>query len=146
AGSGKHRDTFFTPNAITYADMLPGCHDVKARVEDMNTGNILASLCFPSFPRFCGQIFHEAKDKELALLCVQAYNDWMIEDWCGGPGHGRLIPLTMIPLWDAELAAAEVRRCADKGSHAVTFSENPVPLGLPSVHSGVWDPFFQACV
>jgi hypothetical protein len=51
----------------------------------------------------------------------------------------------MIPLWDAELAAAEVRRCADLGSHAVAFSENPHPLGLPSIHSGEWDPFFTAC-
>ena len=78
---------------------------------------------------------------------MQAYNDWIIDEWCAGDGHGRLIPLTIVPLWDAELAAEEVRRCADKGSHAVTFSENPHPLGLPSVHDKdrFWDPFFQAC-
>ena len=35
-----------------------------------------------------------------------AYNDWMVEDWCGPQAQGRLIPLTLIPLWDAELAAA----------------------------------------
>src|ERR687892_2039942 len=51
----------------------------------------------------------------------------------------------MIPLWDAWLAAAEIHRCAGKGSHAVAFSENPHPLGLPSIHSGKWDPFFAAC-
>ena len=28
-------------------------------------------MCFPSFPRFCGQTFMEAQDKELAGLCVQ---------------------------------------------------------------------------
>jgi predicted TIM-barrel fold metal-dependent hydrolase len=87
----------------------------------------------------------ERADKDLALLCVRAYNDWMVDEWCAGEGAGRLIPLTMVPLWDAELAAAEVRRCAAKGSHAVTFSENPHPLGLPSIHSGAWDPFFAAC-
>ena len=41
--------------------------------------------------------------------------------------------------------AAEVRRVADKGCHAVTFSENPVHLGYPCIHSGYWDPFFAAC-
>ncbi len=41
--------------------------------------------------------------------------------------------------------AAEVRRVADKGCFAVTFSENPVHLGHPSIHSGHWDPFFAAC-
>ena len=97
------------------------------------------------FPRFCGQTFAERDDKELALECVKAYNDWMIDEWCAGDGHGRLIPVTMVPLWDAQLAAAEVRRCADKGSHALTFSENPYALGLPSVHSGEWDPLFAAC-
>jgi predicted TIM-barrel fold metal-dependent hydrolase len=69
----------------------------------------------------------------------------MIDDWCAGDTAGRLIPQTLIPLWDAELAAAEVRRCADKGSHAIAFSENPVALGLPSVHTGYWDPLVGAC-
>jgi predicted TIM-barrel fold metal-dependent hydrolase len=48
-------------------------------------------------------------------------------------------------LWDAELAAAEVRRNAARGVHAVCFSEIPAKLGLPSIHSGAWDPFFIAC-
>ena len=30
----------------------------------------------------------------------QIYNDWMIDEWCGGDGRGRLIPLTLVPLWD----------------------------------------------
>jgi hypothetical protein len=53
----------------------------------------------------------------------------------------------MVPLWDVELAAAEVRRCADLGSFAVTFPENPYPLGLPSIHdkNHYWEPFYQAC-
>jgi predicted TIM-barrel fold metal-dependent hydrolase len=76
---------------------------------------------------------------------VQAYNDWMIDEWCAGDGAAVLIPLTLIPLWDPELAAAEVRRCTDKGSYAVAFSENPVPLGLPSIHGPHWDPFLAAC-
>ncbi|MGA2931768.1 MAG: amidohydrolase family protein [Acidimicrobiales bacterium] len=59
--------------------------------------------------------------------------------------HGRLIPVTIVPLWDAKLAADEVRRCAEKGSHATSFIENPYPLGLPSIHSRDWDPLFSAC-
>jgi predicted TIM-barrel fold metal-dependent hydrolase len=41
--------------------------------------------------------------------------------------------------------AAEVRRVAAKGAHAVTFSENPSKLGWPSFHSDHWDPFWRAC-
>ena len=132
--------------AVTFEDMRPGAFQVKPRLEDMDANWIEASLCFPTFPRFCGQTFTEAKDRELGLLCVKAYNDWMIDEWCG-PSGGRLIPLTLIPLWDAQLAAEEVRRNAARGCHAVCFSEIPPFLGLPSIHdeNNFWDPFFAAC-
>ncbi|MDQ1466552.1 MAG: hypothetical protein QOH10_967 [Actinomycetota bacterium] len=129
---------------ITYDEMRPGCYEPKARVDDMELNWVEASLCFPTFPRFCGQTFLEANDKEVALACVYAYNDWMVEEWCGDSG-GRLVPLCIIPLWDVELAAAEVRRNAGRGVRAVCFSEIAPNLGLPSIHSSYWDPFFAAC-
>ena len=48
----------------------------------------------------------------------------MVEEWCGGSG-GRLIPLCLVPLWDAELAAAEVRRNAARGVRAVCVLRAP---------------------
>jgi predicted TIM-barrel fold metal-dependent hydrolase len=129
---------------ITYEEMRKGCWDPKARLEDMDANWTEAQMCFPSFPRFCGQTFMEAKDKELSDLCVKAYNDWMVEEWCGDSG-GRLIPLTITHLWDADLAAAEVRRNAERGVRAVCFSEIPPYLGLPSIHTDYWEPFFRAC-
>jgi predicted TIM-barrel fold metal-dependent hydrolase len=129
---------------ITYEEMRPGCYDPKARLDDMDLNWVDASLSFPTFPRFCGQTFLDAKDRELAHACVLAYNDWMVEEWCGDSA-GRLIPLCLIPLWDADRAAAEVRRNARRGCHAVCFSEIPPHLGLPSIHTRHWDPFFVAC-
>jgi len=143
AAVGFDRDEM-TMSPMTYDEMRPGCYDPKARVDDMELNWVEASLSFPSFPRFCGQTFLEAKDRELAEACVYAYNDWMVDEWCGDSG-GRLIPLPIIPLWDAELAAAEVRRNASRGARAVCFSEIPAVLGLPSIHTGDWDPFFAAC-
>ncbi|MGW8882494.1 amidohydrolase family protein, partial [Streptomyces mirabilis] len=89
---------------ITYEQMRPGSFSVTERLADMDVNHVQSALCFPTFPRFCGQTFTEAKDRELGLLGVRAYNDWMVEEWCGPEAHGRLIPLTLIPLWDAELA------------------------------------------
>jgi predicted TIM-barrel fold metal-dependent hydrolase len=143
AAVGFDRDEM-TMSPMTYDEMRPGCYDPKARVDDMELNWVEASLSFPSFPRFCGQTFLEAKDRDLAEACVYAYNDWMVDEWCGDSG-GRLIPLPIIPLWDAELAAAEVRRNAGRGARAVCFSEIPAVLGLPSIHTGEWDPFFTAC-
>jgi predicted TIM-barrel fold metal-dependent hydrolase len=131
---------------ITFDEMRPGCWSVPERLEDMDVNHVEASLCFPTMPRFCGQTFLEREDKVLADLCVKAYNDWMIDEWCGESG-GRLIPLIIIQLWDPDLAAAEVRRCAERGVRAVTFSEQPAALGLPSIHDADrhWDPFLAAC-
>lgn len=143
AAVGYSRDEM-TMTPMTYDEMRPGCYDPVARVEDMLMNHVDVSLCFPTFPRFCGQTFTEAKDRELGEACVYAYNDWMVEEWCGD-SNGHLVPLCIIPLWDAELAAAEVRRNAARGVHAVCFSEIPPHLGLPSIHSGYWDPLFAAC-
>jgi predicted TIM-barrel fold metal-dependent hydrolase len=143
AAVGFDRDDM-TMSPITYDEMRPGCYEPKARVADMTSNWVEASLCFPSFPRFCGQTFLEAKDREVAEACVVAYNDWMVEEWCGD-SDGALLPLCLIPLWDATKAAAEVRRNAVRGVRAVCFSEIPPHLGLPSIHSGYWDPFFAAC-
>ncbi|MHB1890766.1 MAG: amidohydrolase family protein [Acidimicrobiales bacterium] len=128
----------------SFEEMRAGCYDIHERVRDMNVNGVLGSMCFPSFPQFCGQLFARTEDKEQALAMLQAYNDWHVEGWCGAY-PGRFIPLALPPLWDPELMGAEVRRMAAKGCHAVTFSENPSKLGYPSLHSEHWDPFWSAC-
>jgi len=143
AAAGLDRDEMDL-NPISFDEMRKGCYDAVARLADMDLNHVEASLCFPQMSRFCGQEFSEAKDKDLGLACVRAYNDWMVEEWCA-TDPARLIPLVMVPLWDGELAAAEIRRNAERGVHAVTFSENPYVLGFPSIHSGQWEPFFRAC-
>ncbi|MEO2114461.1 MAG: amidohydrolase family protein, partial [Acidimicrobiales bacterium] len=133
---------------VTFDEIHPAGWIQKERLVAMDENHVDVSICFPNvLPRFCGQTFYEREDKELAMLCVQAYNDWMIDEWCAGNGRGRLVPLTLIPLWDPVAAAVEVHRCAEKGSFAVAFSENPFPLGLPSIHDKdrFWDPFLRAC-
>ncbi len=143
AVAGRPREEYgVEPTA--YDQLRPGCYDLGARVADMNANGVLGSMCFPSFPAFCGQVFHGAKDKELALAVLRAYNDWHVDEWCGG-APGRFIPLAIPPIWDPELMAEEVRRVARKGCHAVSFSENPEKLGLPSLQRPHWDPFWSAC-
>ena len=141
---GKAKEEF-SPNPLNYDDMRPGCYDPVARLDDMDRAGILASLCFPTLPRFCGQLFYEAKDRDFGFVCLQAYNDWMIDDWCGA-APGRYIPLVLIPIWDPALAAKELERCAAKGATAFCFSENPEPLGLPTIHDPdrYWDPVMAA--
>ena len=121
-------------------------YEINARVRDMNVNGVLGSMCFPSFPGFGGRMFHAggAAGDDSALPVLQAYNDWHVDEWCG-THPGRFIPLAVPTIWDPETLAGEIHRVAKKGCHAVTFPENPEPLGLPSLHSDHWDPFWAAC-
>ncbi|MBV9660544.1 MAG: amidohydrolase, partial [Acidimicrobiales bacterium] len=65
-----------------YDDMVPGAYDVKERLVAMDEDGVWAQLLFPTFPRFSGTLFIKHKDAELASACIQAYNDWMIDEWC----------------------------------------------------------------
>ena len=126
-----------------FDEMRPGCFDIDERIKDMNAGGVLGSMCFPSFPGFSGRLFAACGDKDLALAVLQAYNDWHVDEWCAAY-PGRFIPMGLPVLWDAELAAAEVRRLAAKGVHSITFTENPATLGYPSFHDEHWDPLWKA--
>jgi predicted TIM-barrel fold metal-dependent hydrolase len=142
AVAGKPPEEFGT-EPMRYTDMIPGCYEPEARVIDMDLDGVQAAICFPSFPRFAGTVFLQAQDQKLALLCVQAWNDFMLDEWCAAAPE-RFIPIAILPLWDVAACVAEIERTAAKGVRAISFTENPVPLGLPSFHTDHWDPVFAA--
>ena len=134
----------FNVNPTRYEEMRPGCFSVDERVRDMSAGGQLAGLNFPNWTGFSGQVLNEGPDHDVNLVMIAAYNDWHVDEWCGAHPD-RFIPCGILPLFDVEEAAKEVRRLARKGCHAVTFSENPAGLGMPSIHTDAWDPLFAAC-
>lgn len=126
------------------SQLRKGCFDVHARVDDMNVNGILGSLNFPSFVGMASQNLVGLEDKKLANAIVRAWNDWHIDEWCGAH-PGRFIPLAIVSTWDPIEAAAEIKRVAQKGCHAVSFPPNPTLTGHPSIHDPSWDPFWLAC-
>ena len=128
-----------------FDEMRPGCFDIDARVRDMDLDGIYASLCFPSLiAGFAGTVFSQSADQELGLACLRAWNDWHREVWAGSHPD-RIIPLQLAWLGDPEIAARDVRENAARGVKALSFPENPVDLGLPSMHTDHWDPLLRAC-
>src|ERR1700726_4074598 len=109
---------YFNIDPTRYEDMRTGCYDVHERVRDMNAGGQLAGLNFPNWTGFSGQVLNLGPDRDVNLVMIRAYNDWHVDEWCGAH-PGRFIPCGILPLFDVDLAAAEVRRLADKGCHAV---------------------------
>ena len=96
---GKSPDEY-NPDPIRFSDMRPGCYDPKERAKDMLTDGIYASILFPTLPRFAGTLFPKFKDSKLADVCVRAYNDFVIEEWCPGGPPGMFVPTIISQLWD----------------------------------------------
>lgn len=130
---------------ISFDQIRKGAWDLDARIDDMNANGILASLNFPSVVTFDGSLFHKFADKQNALILLQAYNDWHIDEWCGRY-PGRNIPNALVPYWDVGATVEELARVAKKGCHAISFSDNPALRGQPSIHDEHWAPFWKACV
>jgi predicted TIM-barrel fold metal-dependent hydrolase len=128
-----------------FDEMRQGCWDPDARIVDMDTDGVYASLCYPSLiAGFAGSMFSQAADADLGLACMRAWNDWHLDAWVGSHPE-RFIAVQVPWLRDPILAADEVRRNAERGFKAVSFLENPVDLGMPSMHTDHWDPFLAAC-
>jgi predicted TIM-barrel fold metal-dependent hydrolase len=142
AVAGKHpREFGMDPRS--YDDMRLGCWDPLERVKDMDIEGVWAQMPFPNFGGFAGSTFFAAKNRELANLCVTAYNDFMLDEWCAA-APDRFIPLVMVPFWDVEASVKEIHRTAAKGARSITFLEAPHRIGLPSYHTDHWDPILRA--
>ncbi|MGY1743591.1 MULTISPECIES: amidohydrolase family protein [unclassified Blastococcus] len=129
---------------VGYGEMRPGCHDVAERIRDMDADGVWAQMCFPTFAGAAGSRFSGARDPELAIACVRAYNDFVLDEWCDY-APDRQIPLVVVPFWDVPAAVAEVERTAALGARSVSLPEAPHRLGLPSYHSDHWDRLLRAC-
>jgi predicted TIM-barrel fold metal-dependent hydrolase len=129
-----------------FDEMRKGAWDIDARVHDMDLNGVYASLNFPSsLAGFAGQRYQlGVSDPDLALAVVRAANDWHRDEWAGRYPE-RIIPLQVPWLLDPDVGAAEIRANAVRGFRAVTFPELPERLGLPSLHTGYWDPLIAAC-
>src|SRR5262249_36335079 len=87
-----------------FEDLRRGCSVGDARIKDMDLNGVYASLCFPSrLAGFGGARFSEAKDLELGLACMRAWNQWFHEEW-SGKYPDRLIGLQITWLKDPEIA------------------------------------------
>jgi predicted TIM-barrel fold metal-dependent hydrolase len=127
-----------------FEDMIPGCYDPRARAVDLLSNGILASVAFPTLPGFGGRKFQTFPDPELAVLCVQAWNDFVIDEWCAAAPE-LFVPMTIAPVWDVDLAVAETERMIGRGTKALCWIEDPANLGLPGYHTDYWYPLFALC-
>jgi uncharacterized protein len=104
-----------------------------------NTGHgVSRAVLYPTFMLAGGTFL-----PHLAPAVCAVYNDWMLDDYCGG-SQGRLIPVATLPMTDVEAAVAEVRRVAERGCRAAFIRTNTVQ-GM-RYSDRAFDPVWQAIV
>jgi uncharacterized protein len=127
-----------------WEDVPPAAYVPAERIKAMDAAGIDYSVLYPTVAGFAGQAFARLRDAELELACVQAYNDWLVEEWAAA--SSRLVPQCIVPLWPPESAVAEIRRAVSMGHRGVVFPSVPHDLRpVPHVAEADYDPIWSAC-
>jgi uncharacterized protein len=127
-----------------WADVPAVAYDPKERLAAMDADGVAASVLYPTVAGASGETFGSIADPELELACVQAYNDWLIEEWAAA--SERFVPLCIVPLYPAEAAAQEIRRAVAMGHRGVIYPPNPMELrDVPHVNEMEYEPLWATC-
>jgi predicted TIM-barrel fold metal-dependent hydrolase len=117
----------FTRDDLEYLDGAPAASmDTGARVELLDRWGVDAGVVFPTI----GILWDKEEDPELAMAYARAYNRWQWD--FASPALKRIVPIAQIPLYDADLALAELRRCLALGFRGMFLAPEPVNGKRPS--------------
>jgi uncharacterized protein len=126
-------------------DEVPKVAYVPAeRLTAMNVDGVDYSVLYPIVAGLAGETFGRLTDPELELACVQAYNDWLIEEWASV--SPRFIPQCLVPLFPVEATVNEIKRAVAKGHRGVIYPAVPMMLrDVPHINEPVYDPVWATC-
>jgi predicted TIM-barrel fold metal-dependent hydrolase len=125
----------------TYGDVHPGSYDAVARLRYMDEAAIWAQVLYPNVGGFGSENFLRLDDEQLKLLCVSAYNDFLLE-WASADRR-RLLPIVATPYWDIDATVREIERCIPLGARGILFTGEPQRFGLPIIGDPHWDPLWE---
>ena len=127
-----------------WEDVPKSAYDPSARLLAMDADRIDASVLFPIVAGLAGETFGTIEDPELELACVQAYNDFILEEWAAA--SERFIPQCIVPIYPVEAAVKEMQRCVEKGAKGLIYPAVPMHLReVPHVNEPEYDLLWDAC-
>jgi predicted TIM-barrel fold metal-dependent hydrolase len=133
-----------TKNPQRWAEVPASVYDPMERLSAMDAAGIDYAVLYPTVAGAGGQTFGRIEDPELELACVQAYNDWLLEDWCRV--SDRFIPQCLAPLFPIDAAVKEIRRAVKNGHRGVIYPALPMELrDVPHINDPVYDPLWATC-
>jgi len=114
------------------------------RLKAMDAAGVDYSVLFPTVAGLAGETFGSLQDPELELACVQAYNDWLIDEWAGA--SERFIPQCIVPIWPPDATVREIQRAVGRGHRGVVFPSLPMDLrDVPHIADPDYEPVWSAC-
>jgi len=122
-----------------------GHHDPAARQRDLEFDGIVGEVIFHGSQNdepvpFQTSMLGAPADPELAAAGIRIYNRWLANYCAESPN--RRVGLAHLPMWDIDLAVAEVRFAAESGLRGLNF---PAPRPwLTAYNDRAWEPFWQA--
>ena len=122
----------------TYDTIRKSCFEPKARLEDMTFDGVDACFLYPSQRTMF--FFMGNQDREFHLAGVQAYNNWLAQEFCSVDPE-RLFGLAQMPNLGLQSMIDEMKRCKQLGFRGVIIST--WPSGEDDL-SDQDDPFFAA--
>src|SRR4051812_16540010 len=127
-----------------WEEVPAAAYDAKERLKAMDRDGVDYSVLYPVVAGLAGETFARLGDSELELACVQAYNDWLVEEWAAV--SPRFVPQCIVPLWPPERAVAEIVRAVKKGHKGVIYPASPMELrAVPHINDAAYDPIWAAC-
>ena len=79
-------------------------YEPPERLKAMDLDHVDYSVLYPIVGGLAAESFGKLEDPDLELACVQAYNDWLIEEWAG------ISPRFVPAMYRAHLADGANRR------------------------------------
>ncbi|MEA2642814.1 MAG: hypothetical protein QOF51_4208 [Chloroflexota bacterium] len=133
-----------TREPLRWDDVPPAAYVPAARLQAMDVDGVDVSVLYPTVPGMAGEVFAALRDSALERVCVEAYNDWLVDEWAAA--SERFVPQCIVPLSSIDAAVAEARRAVSRGHRGVLLPAIPMDLHeLPHLNDAAWDPFWATC-
>ena len=127
-----------------WEDVPSMVYNAEERLKAMDLNGVDYSVLYPIVGGLAAETFGKLTDPDLELACVQAYNDWLIEEWASV--SPRFVPQCIVPIWPMERAVAEIKRAVGKGHKGVIYPASPMELrDVPHINEPAYDPLWAVC-
>ena len=127
-----------------WLDVPAMAYNPHERLKALESDRVDYTVLYPTVAGLAAESFGRINDSELELACVQAYNDWLMEEWAAV--SPRFIPQCIVPIWPMENTVGEIKRAVANGHKGVIYPASPMELrDVPHINEPAYDPLWKIC-